>query len=1533
MSRHAFDTMMDHRVLRGRWMGAALAVMGTILVLSVATVPLDDIDQTLLAAATITLFLVANRIEGHGVTIALVVLSCTVSLRYIIWRVTETLEFNSLLQTVLGVGLAMAELYAVTVMFLGYIQTIWMLDRKPVPLPDQVEDWPTIDVYIPTYNESLLVVRATVLAALAMDYPRDKMRVYILDDGRRSEFRDFAAACGAGYIIRPDNTHAKAGNLNHAMRHTDGVFIAIFDCDHVPTRAFLQMTVGWLVRDAKLALVQTPHHFYSPDPFQRNLAAGTRVPSEGNMFYGLVQNGNDFWDAAFFCGSCAVIRRAALQTIGGFAVETVTEDAHTALRLQRNGWATAYLKLPLAAGLATERLALHIGQRMRWARGMLQILRTDNPLFGPGLRPGQRICYLNAMMHFLFAVPRLVFLTSPLAYLMLDQNIIAASPLAILAYAGPHIVHAVGTNSRIQGSSRHSFWSEIYETVMAPFLVRLTIVTLLSPKRGKFNVTDKGGLLKKGYFDVRAVYPNLILAGVLGAGWLLGVGRLIFTHPDRLGYQALILNTAWLTLSLLIVAAALAVGRETRQVRTQARVRAAVPATIYLPDGRVLAGSTREISLGGSSLLVPRPDGVPDGAELTIEVEIGSGTVMLPARLQRWRTGFLQVTFTPATIADESNIVQAVFGRADAWVDWDQYPRDRVLVSLWTVLVSIAGLFRRPGKALVAPILQPPATAPIASKSNVAVLARQTLVLRPRASRIAAGLVLLLVGTGAVQAQPAGSVYTARQPPVPNSAPTSAILPPPPVIPPSEPASAPDAAASAPVLPAAGTAISSGPPSESGSSVALSPGMRRVVLTLGQLGAHGPMTMRGTSEIQGVLFGVRADEVVMAAELTLSGALSPALIPEYSNVNITLNEQYIGTIPADRDHPSFGPLHLKLNPVIFQDNNRLNFRFTGRYTNGCNDPLSGLLWATVSDASTLTLTLARLPPQRNLSQMPLPFFDPREGQTLVLPFVLPETAGNTTLQAAAIVSSWFGRLAGFRGARFPVTPTPPAQGNAVMILVGQDRPAGLVLHPFSGPTLAVVANPTDPFGSILVVGGRNEAEAQVAATTLALGTRLLGGGAATVQAPEVPDRQPYDAPAWMPTNRPVRFGELVDIADLQGVGYAPGTIRVPFNTSPDLYTWRRRPFTMDVRFRAPPGPVVDVAASRLDVAINGQYLRSYPLITPDPSWAWIARSIGIGPDLQDHTAQIPPYTVFGRNELQFSFDARPMHRGDCVAIPGDIHTSVDPDSTIDLSRAYHFTQMPNLAFLVNSGFPFTRMADLSNTAIVLPERMSPLETTAFLDLAGYFGSLTGYPVLKLEVVRPSGRDAAADRDLILLGTLGHLADATDLLRNGPVHFAGNHVSVALPTPLTTVRRLFGDRTDDERAKLAATLSTTLTEDTAMLAGMESPLHAGRSVVAFLAVAPQGLTGLIDRFRDSALAPSIQGDFVLFARHSVTAYRVGSTYTVGSLPLWLWPEWLLRDRPLSMLVLLIMACGMLALPIYWTLRRRAAVRLASNRRAT
>ena len=405
-----------------------------------------------------------------------------------------------------------------------------------------------------------------------------------LDDGRREEFREFAEATGVGYVTREDNAHAKAGNLNHALEETNGELLALFDSDHVPTRAFLQLTV----RAGSSAMpssrwVQTPHHFYSPDPFERNLRGAATVPNEGQLFYGLVQDGNDLWNAAFFCGSCAVIRRASVEEIGGFAIQTVTEDAHTALQMHRAGWNSAYLRLPLAAGLATERLAIHVGQRMRWARGMTQIFRVDNPMLGRGLSVGQRICYLNAMLHFFFGLPRFVFLTAPLCYLIFQLNIIAASGLMVVVYAAPHLIHSTVTNSRLQSRYRHSFWGEIYESVLALYILKPTLATLVNPKRGRFNVTEKGGLLPRDYFDYKIVRPHLIIAVLLVAALAIGVTRWLLN--DLADSEVLVLNVAWAIFNLLTVGAAIAAGRETRQLRSSVRLGLTVPGVIHLPSG------------------------------------------------------------------------------------------------------------------------------------------------------------------------------------------------------------------------------------------------------------------------------------------------------------------------------------------------------------------------------------------------------------------------------------------------------------------------------------------------------------------------------------------------------------------------------------------------------------------------------------------------------------------------------------------------------------------------------------------------------------------------------------------------------------------------------------------------------------------------------------------------------------------------------------------------------------------------------------
>ena len=435
----------------------------------------------------------------------LMVLSVCASSRYLLWRFTESMNWSSTGDSVVGVALIAAETYAFISLLLGYFQLSILRRRTPVPLEPFGADLPSVDIFLPTYNESVDVLRPTILGALAIDYPNKK--IWVLDDGRRLEIRDLAHELGCGYLTRADNKGAKAGNLNAAMKRTDGELIAIFDADHVPVRGFLQATVGFFLDNARLALVQTPHHFYNADPFERNLGISGRVPPEQHLFYHGVQLGNDFWNAAFFCGSCAVLRRTALAGIGGICQETVTEDAHTALKLHAAGWDSVFYDVPLAAGLATESYADHVGQRIRWARGMAQIFRLDNPITKKGLSIPQRITYFSAAWHFFYGLPRLVYLLTPSLYLLLDLHPLDADVREVLMYAVPHLVLLFLGTEAMHKNMRHSFWPEVYEVSMAPYAAAVTTTALFAPHKGTFNVTAKGATPDEYRFDWASARP------------------------------------------------------------------------------------------------------------------------------------------------------------------------------------------------------------------------------------------------------------------------------------------------------------------------------------------------------------------------------------------------------------------------------------------------------------------------------------------------------------------------------------------------------------------------------------------------------------------------------------------------------------------------------------------------------------------------------------------------------------------------------------------------------------------------------------------------------------------------------------------------------------------------------------------------------------------------------------------------------------------------------------------------------------------
>ncbi len=685
------------------WMLALAALLILPPLLLVTTQPFSLTAQIIFVAVLWLLALAVRRLPSHFFTLMLIVLSVLVSARYIWWRYTSTLNLDNPSDAFFGIVLLMAETYSWFVLLLGYVQTARPLKRPVAPMPGDPDTWPTVDVFIPTYNEDLRVVRPTVYAALGLDWPHEKLRIHLLDDGRREDFKVFAREAGINYITRTDNRKAKAGNLNNALAQTDGEFVAIFDCDHIPTRSFLQLTAGWLINDPRMALVQTPHHFFSPDPFERNLGHFRKTPNEGALFYGLVQDGNDLWNSAFFCGSCAIMRRTALESIGGIATDTVTEDAHTALRLHRNGWRSAYIRVPQAAGLATESLSAHIGQRIRWARGMAQIFRLDNPLFGRGLSLWQRLCYTNAMLHFLAGLPRLVYLTIPLAFLIFHSYILYTTTIAIVLYVLPHLAHATITNSRMQGSYRRTFWGEVYETVLAWYIARPTTIALFAPHLGNFNVTAKGGLIKKEYFDWKISHPFVLLALANIIGMLFGAWRLV-AGPEHEQF-AVGLAMLWTFYNLTILGCAIAVAAETRQVREAHRVPSALPALVRLKNGHTCPATLADFSECGAALVLAAPLELTSDTSLQLILMRGNRQHAFPIRVMRSSGSNIGVRFDPLSQREQIDLVQCTFARADSWlVDQHKVEADRPMQSLAEVMKTSWRGYRRLAQHLPFPL-------------------------------------------------------------------------------------------------------------------------------------------------------------------------------------------------------------------------------------------------------------------------------------------------------------------------------------------------------------------------------------------------------------------------------------------------------------------------------------------------------------------------------------------------------------------------------------------------------------------------------------------------------------------------------------------------------------------------------------------------------------------------------------------------------------------------------------------------------------
>lgn len=562
-----------------------------------------------------------------AVRFLLLSIASVVVMRYWAWRITETLPpVEQPFSFAIAVALFIVETYAIGVFFLSSFMTADPVKRD-LPPRVKVEDLPTVDVLVPSYNEPADMLAVTLSAAKNMHYPAHLRTVVLCDDGgtdqrcnsddqelaekSRERRRTLQALCdelGVVYMTRERNESAKAGNMSAALARLNGELVVVFDADHVPSRDFLARTVGYFVEDPKLFLVQTPHFFLNPDPIQRNIGFREDCPPENEMFYHQGHRGLDRWGGAFFCGSAAVLRRAALDSVGGFAGETITEDAETALEIHSQGWKSIYVDHAMIAGLQPETFSTLIEQRGRWATGMMQLLLLKNPLRRKGLSITQRLCYINSMTFWLFPLVRMTFILAPLAYLFFGLQIFVATIQEVAVYMTSYMAVSFMVQNALYGRVRWPLMSELYETAQAPYLSRAVIGTFLRPRGAKFNVTAKDEVLEEDY--ISPIYKPLLFVWALAGLGVVAAGVRWALFPGD--HNILMIVGGWAVFNFLILSAALRSIAERQQRRAAPRVPMEVPAVAAIGQGAdfaYVAATVLDASTSGARLLLrPGPD-------------------------------------------------------------------------------------------------------------------------------------------------------------------------------------------------------------------------------------------------------------------------------------------------------------------------------------------------------------------------------------------------------------------------------------------------------------------------------------------------------------------------------------------------------------------------------------------------------------------------------------------------------------------------------------------------------------------------------------------------------------------------------------------------------------------------------------------------------------------------------------------------------------------------------------------------------------
>ena len=543
---------------------------------------------------------------------------------------------------------------------------------RPEPLPGH-----TVDVFIPTYNEPLEILRETVLCAVNMRYPH---LTYILDDGNREEVRALAQEFNCGYITRREHKYAKAGNLNHALGKTEGEFIVTLDADHVAAPDLIEELIGFF-GNKRVAVVQATQDFYNLDSFQHQVNWATKVGwQQQELFFSVIQPGKDRFNAAFYCGSPAMLRRKALKQIHGFSTETITEDMHTSLRLQKRGWRVLYFNRTVARGLAPQTFTGFATQWQRWGHGAMQVLRTEKPFASRHLTLWQKLCYFSSFYFYWMSYQKLFFVCTPVIALMLGIFPLFTDPVSYANYFLPYFFLNLACSVLLQGGVRNFLWGEQFN--LLKMHVMMKTISGLFQRESLFFVTPKA---RAAAAKASEIALPLGLMGALGMALFAGIVR-IRQAPFGYYYWALAVNIFWTVVFLIMIGGVVRRSLQRKELRGTYRFPARLDVRMRVSyangTGEVVTREDFARNLNRTGVSATFDEAIPQGTPVQLELRLPQQTVQATGRVMRNQkyevNGKVKVSsgirFEHIAVADQDEISKYLF--------WEIAPREGKLLAL-----------------------------------------------------------------------------------------------------------------------------------------------------------------------------------------------------------------------------------------------------------------------------------------------------------------------------------------------------------------------------------------------------------------------------------------------------------------------------------------------------------------------------------------------------------------------------------------------------------------------------------------------------------------------------------------------------------------------------------------------------------------------------------------------------------------------------------------------------------------------------------